>query len=241
MMLLSFFKYGFSQQKFIEVQVEDTAIIEPDFFIYRITVGLNEDLREDELQYKNRQAYLKKIQQNQVSQKKTFDSLNTLFKRAGFTILPPSVADLYMQADKEYKINSMDIIVTTVDSVQLLYNSIRSNKSLIGSIETATAKNEIPYYKNLYKKLIEKANAKATMIALLANLKLGAIFSVIENKPEDAKGGWTAYPPLSALSNNIIPGWHTTIKGKGAYIFSGKPIETGYIISNSLTVKFSVD
>ncbi|MEP7318956.1 MAG: hypothetical protein ABI921_09435, partial [Panacibacter sp.] len=202
---------------------------------------LNEDPREDELQYKNLQAYNKKMQQNLISQKKTFDSLNAALKRSGFTILPPSVVDLYMQADQEYKINSVDIIVTTVDSVQLLYNSIRNNKSLIGSIETAAAKNELSYYKNLYKKLIEKANTKATMIALSGNLKLGTIFSVIENKPEDAPGGWTAYPPLSALSNNVVPGWHTTIKGRAAYILSGKSIEAGYIISNSLTVRFSAD
>jgi len=33
-----------AQQKFIEVNVDDTAMVEPDIFVYRVTVAPDEDL-----------------------------------------------------------------------------------------------------------------------------------------------------------------------------------------------------
>jgi len=174
-------------------------------------------------------------------QKQTFDSLKNSFIKSGFSIFPPTASETYMVVNNEYKVFSLDIFTTTIDSVELIYNRIAKSKIVIGTLKKAVAKDELRYYKNLYEKLIAKATAKAKMIAASANVTLGAIYSVTEIKPDEEKGGWTAYPPLSTLSNSIIPGWHTTIKGKAGFIFSNKTIETNYLISNSLTIRFTVE
>ena len=230
-----------AQQKFIEVNVDDTAMVEPDIFVYRVTVTPDEDLQRDELRYTNLAAYQKKLKAYQAMQKQTFDSLKNSFIKSGFSIFPPTASETYMVVNNEYKVFSLDIFTTTIDSVELIYNRIAKSKIVIGTLEKAVAKDELRYYKNLYEKLIAKATAKAKMIAASANVTLGAIYSVTEIKPDEEKGGWTAYPPLSTLSNSIIPGWHTTIKGKAGFIFSNKTIETNYLISNSLTIRFTVE
>lgn len=243
LLLFTFFVcfQSFSQQSFIEVNVSDTVLVEPDIFVYRLTVLPNDEIENDELRYKNPDAFKKKIMTQQSLQQKRFDSLKLAIKRIGFAVLPESIQDVYIHYNQEYNLFSLDIWITSLDSLNFLYNQIKNNNLVVGSLELYKAKDETIAYKNLYAKLIAKAQKNAELIATNSNKKLVSIFSVTENKVEEDKGGWTAYPPLSSWANTIIPGWHTTIKGRNNLFFSDKEMISSYSIERSLIVRFLME
>lgn len=83
---------------------------------------------------------------------------------------------------------------------------VRKLEGIAGAITGLTSSKEKTYGNILAQLLFNQAKAKAEALAQIAGKKLGSVFSI---KEEAAQGGWTMYPPLSA-----IPGWRT---GTAAY------------------------
>jgi hypothetical protein len=98
-----------------------------------------------------------------------------------------------------------------------------------------------PYQKALYKKLIAEATSRAQTIASYAHRPLGRIISVQEKNTEKSDGGWTSYPPLSALRDVEVPGWHTTIYPRVQILNADARINTLVPIANVLTVRFAIE
>ena len=230
------------QQRFIEVTVADTVLAEAGIFIYKINI-LNDNDDYDELEYKNHAAYEKKKMQIQVQKKKTFDSLKNELNKTSFKILPASINESFFISGSENRKYWFNVVTYSKDSLQLLYDKIKNYKSIVGLLETFVAKDELPYYKLLYEKLLLQARKKADMIATISNQKTGNILSVIENKKEEnTAGGWTAYPSLSALrATPVLPGWHTTIYPPASLSSRQSTDIANYPIYNSLTVRFAIE
>jgi hypothetical protein len=224
---------SFSQQQFIEVTVSDTIHVNPNVFIYTILLKDMDESVYDEHSYKDQQAFIKNEKQVEVKRRKLYDSLKTALQQSGFKTLSESLGNAVMiGGGKTYAIK---IITTTPDSIILLYDHIKNLESVSGYLLFSKAKDESSYCNMLYEKLITEAGEKAKKIAGISKLHLGAIISVTENKDNDkVPGGWSAYPPLSMLAPNTIPGWHTTVDEQ-------QSTDNTYTIENSLTVRFVVE
>ena len=91
----------------------------------------------------------------------------------------------------------------------------------------------------LNKKLLASAQNKAIQLASFGKQKIGAIISITE-KNDLANEDWTIYPPLSALRDSQVPGWHTSNFGYSS-IIAGNEQSCYYIISSSLIVRYSLE
>jgi hypothetical protein len=96
--------------------------------------------------------------------------------------------------------------------------------------------------KRLFKKILARAWAKAENIAACNNQHAHEVLAVTENKAEESEiSGWTSYPPLSALSESVIPGWHTTIRSPANIVIADSTSMDWYPLAGSFTVRFSVE
>lgn len=233
-----------AQDNFIEVIVTDTVWVEPDTYIYHITISPDEHAYE-ELRYREPKVYKSKVKQDQLQRSKLMDSIVTVIKKNNYKIIPPTVSELYQfLGENEYKIYSTDVIVSSVDSLRILYELISTSKSLVATVEGSYNENQLEGIQLLYKKLVVAAGEKAASLAALSKRKLGVLLSIKENtidKESNTGGGWTIYPPLSSLSNTIIPGWVTNIKTKRTATPPNEQVITAFPIRNSLTVRFLLE
>jgi hypothetical protein len=230
----------FSQQKFIEVTVDDTVLVKPDLFVYNIIIensgNYEREVMRDAKTYEKQRAII------QHTLSKLYDSLKTVFTNAGFYVLPRSLRSSVISSedDANYTIN---LVTTTTDSVKMIYDMIRNTEFTEGFLWLSKAKDETTYLNLLYKKIIEKAKEKATTIAALSGQKLGSVYSVSETNDMAQTSGWTAYPPLSQLSASVIPGWHTTIQENSSSMITDSAAlkEDNYVIRQGFTLKFIVE
>jgi hypothetical protein len=231
----------FSQQKFIEVNVDDTVQVKPDIFVYNIAIENTNNDYEPEVT-RDAKAYEKQRAAFQHKLSRLYDSLKTEFTNAGFTLLPQSLESSVQTSEDNNITYTIRLMTTKPDSVKMLYNTIRNTEYAEGYLWLSKAKDETPYLNLLYKKLIEKAQEKATTIAVISGQKLVSIYSVSETN-DMSNAGWTAYPPLSQLSESVIPGWHTTLINNSSYMITdAAAIEADYyVIKRSFTVKFTIE
>ncbi len=136
------------------------------------------------------------------NKKQLLDSIRIVLVKKGFYILPTDIHYIYSTDDKSME-NTINILTTSVDSVQMLYNIANNNATLIGNLSTVYSNKEDEYASRLLKKLIAKAGYEAAEIAGFSNIKIGNIVSVKDDAGYPKNGGWTAYPPLSSLSSRL--------------------------------------
>jgi uncharacterized protein YggE len=228
--------YASSQEKFVEVTVSDTAWVKPNQFVYSIWV-LPSAADDNQDTLNNFSSYQKKQLAIKTKQRQVLDSLRDMVFKKGFFILPVNVH--YAYSTEGEGSNSVDVLTSTTDSLALLYNLIDNNLNVTGRVSSVSSSNEGVYENYLLKKLLSKANAKATEIANLSGIKIGKILSVKEARRESSNGGWAAYPP-HFLSSSMEPAWVET-RSTGRYQSSDLPTVNGlYPIENTLVVRFAV-
>ncbi len=166
------------------------------------------------------------------------DSMRTVLGKKGFYILPTDIHYAYSTDDKSME-NTINILTTSVDSVQMLYNLANNNATLIGNLSTVYSDKEDEYTSILLKKLIAKAGYEAAEIAGLSNIKIGNIVSVKEDANHPKNGGWTAYPPLSSLPSRLrlqLQELHMPFKRS----INNLTLTDLYKLENTLVVRFAV-
>jgi hypothetical protein len=185
--------------------------------------------------YEKKQSELKSMKQ------RLLDSTKNLLAKKGFYILPVNIYYAYSTAYESVPI-SIDVLTSSTDSLQLVYNIINNNVKLYGKISSISSSNEGEYDSKLLKKLVNKATGKATEIAALSGMKIGNIISLREDPSAKESGGWVAYPPRSAVSTSMEPGWHESNASKRYYSSSAdeRSVNEQYKIENSIVVRFSV-
>jgi hypothetical protein len=229
-----------AQEKFIEVTVSDTVLAEAKTFVYRLEMPTR-DIYNDEVHAKDPSAYRQVIAQREKKRQQSFDSLLLSIKQKGFTVLPLTAQDTFMVISLEMPTFSRRILVHTVDSLSQIYQLIRNDSRITASVSTSVAPDESDYQKALSKKLISEATEKAENIAALTHHHLGGVISVT-SKPEEPGGGWTSYPPLSALGDAMTPGWQTTLKSSQLEVLAATlSVNTLYPIKATFIVRFAVE
>jgi len=94
----------------------------------------------------------------------------------------------------------------------------------------------------LFRKMLRQARTKAESIAAFTDLHIRGVLAVTEDKNgEGETGGWTSYPPLSALAESVIPGWHTTISGPSNIVAGDFTAAGWYPLNGRITVRFWVE
>lgn len=231
-----------AQQKFIEVNVTDTMLVSADLFVYQINIIQDEDAKFSEVRFKDAASYAKETMLTDKKIQKLYDSVINALTTAGYVFSSPDISEKFLiQPNPEFKSRTAYVIVSTIDSLNTLYRRLQTIKNLTGNVVVRRAKNEEMYRKQLLQKLLDKATAKAKNLADMSGLSIGSIQSIIENETDkpDAKGGWSAYPPLSYLSS-AIPGWHTTINPQKYLLDTSPASHASYTISDAITVRFSI-
>lgn len=225
--------FAHAQQKTIEVTATDTVYLKATEFWYSIMVDDAADDMNDAFDttsaYKNYNLRRARAAENK---KRLEDSLSALLAGKGFVVLTPAFESSFALNYDNHGFG-INILVHSVDSVQLLYNIIKNNPLVTAYINIRKASDETAARKRLVAKVLAAARAKAAVIADACKLTLGTITTV---KEVENDGGWVAYPPLSALAN--VPGWHTTASKLN--LASAKNAEVDYYaISATLTVTFT--
>lgn len=159
--LLLFSAVTFAQDKFIEVEVGDTITIRPERFdveIFILTDAQNEDISQD----------IKKVKQALAKYKYRTSGTGTLY--------PPLSAP------------STEVIsVSLTDEKQWveLYKLLSSFHFVRVEIGEFTIKDHLMMEDILYKKLLEKARAKAAVIAAVSDMTVGNVITVKEAEGMD--------------------------------------------------------
>ncbi|HEX4849877.1 MAG TPA: hypothetical protein VFV08_03675, partial [Puia sp.] len=174
---------------------------------------------------------------------KAFDSLIADLKKRGFRILPRTFEDSFRIMSNRYTIYSANIYLRSIDSVSQLYGILKNEKYLGGAYLVGQAQNESDCRKNLYKKILEKATAKAKMMAGSSKRKIAGVMSITENKSDEdnPEGGWIVYQSLSAPRMSDLPRGAATALSVPDSIANESDIIQFYPIHASFTIRFSLE
>lgn len=223
-----------AQEKFVEVTVSDTVLVEANTFVYQVSA---KEPSEDRYAIPGMKSVEQKLEQAKRRQKQMLDSVIQALQQKGFTILPLSADDSLQSARVFERLFSRRILVHTVDSVVRLYQLIKNDPRLDGSVITHTA-DESAAQKALWGKIIAEARKKAMAISEATNHHITGVLSVID-KPQERASGWTSYPPLH--EDYTFPGWHMGTAPEENVLVTGVPINTFYPIRATFTVRFAME
>ncbi|MFK7756205.1 MAG: hypothetical protein AB8B53_04655 [Flavobacteriales bacterium] len=183
------------QQKYIEVEVVDTIKINPDQYIYGITV-----FKESEEQFNNEES----------SNLLSTEEIEILVERYGLELVNKESSglrqDFYSIPTTFYAVKS-----NSLADLDKLESELKEYINVKGELIDMVTINTADLERKLKLKLINKAESKAIGTALLVNRELGELISLSETelKDETSIGGyssWTVYPPLSALGSSLKGG-----------------------------------
>ena len=233
---------SFSQQKFVEVTVNDSVWAKPDWYIYRVNI-VKSDYSMDSTSpaVSMVSQYSELFPQSKLSNRALKDSLEFIIKQKGFYVLPATIKEKfeYNNRFEDFKPYHIDIMTGSADSLKLLFDLVSKQNDISGVLIKVFSKDESGYTRILNKKLLASAQNKAIQLASFGKQKIGAIISITE-KNDLANEDWTIYPPLSALRDSQVPGWHTSNFGYSS-IIAGNEQSCYYVISSSLIVRYSLE
>jgi len=210
---------------YIEVTVNDTVLVQPDQFVYRLIFSPDiNTMIIDTAAAKLPNYYIKRAEEIKEKQKQLKEEWQNKIKNAGFTIMLQNLNEAFIKNSYDNNI-SVQILINSIDSLIKFFSLIKNEKSLIGNLQSVKTKNEDFYYNNLYKKLLEKARRRADYIAVSIGKKVSGINSISENR--NYFSGWNAYP-----QNYIFPPPQSAS--------DNKTFIAAYQIQSNLTVRFLV-
>jgi len=230
----------YSQEKYIEVTVSDTVLAEANTYVYKIvmsnfTIERYMDRIVDTGNGRDHAAITDRLLN---AARVHFDSLLSVIRQKGYTVLPMSPQDTFYIDEQGQRPYFRSILTHSLDSLSQLYQLLRNEKNITAyAVQYA---DESSHQKDLYKKLIATATSKAKIIASYSGRQLGKILFV-EEKPVEKGGGWTSYPPLSALGDSEISGWHTTIYPAVQMLNRTSAINNLIPLANTLVVRFAIE
>lgn len=212
---------SFAQSKFIEVEVRDTLMLEPSAFEYVIRIM---DFEADTSAVISANDYNPKVLRQKYNQKS--DEIKKLLKSKKYNF-----RDL---RDSNYELNSMSFynengFIVMLDDIAKLKNL---KKELSDSDYVSASVGEVFYddrgtaEQMLIRRLIEKAQRKAMVIASASDLKLGKILEIKEVKEVDN------------FSFNIMDTYFVSEKRNRLSTKDGS-LKTS--VSKAMVIKFSVE
>ncbi|HTR31800.1 MAG TPA: hypothetical protein VMH27_21150 [Puia sp.] len=230
------------QQKYVEVTVSDTVLVKPDLFVYGLEMTASDDATDYTMTRKSHQPVLDLYRQRILQEKSRFDSLKSALKAAGFAVYRSSLGDSVNVLQSDVPVFMARVITRSVDSLGMLSQKLRNVKGLRGYLQAVVATRDSAFQDALFRKMLRQARTKAESIAAFTDLHIRGVLAVTEDKNgEGETGGWTSYPPLSALAESVIPGWHTTISGPSNIVAGDFTAAGWYPLNGRITVRFWVE
>jgi uncharacterized protein YggE len=192
-------------EKFIEVTVEDTLKAEPDYFEYAVSITPY-TADEDMASYKD--DFLVEKYQREVSD--AHEKLQQVLKKHKIRY-KSNKSSIYLKSPGPAD-TSFEYVLPFNNSKQLssFYDDIKEIQQIEGYIIFSKSSKSDMYEKKLTEKVIAKAWDKASLMAQAAQVKLGSVIQIREmtindlSLPSPADSGWTAYPPLHVLPQNLM-------------------------------------
>jgi hypothetical protein len=214
-----------AQSQFVEVTVSDTAIVKADEFLYRLNFNADQTLIPfDTAKGKDPQYSIKRYEALRQKSEELFHEYESKIKNEGFEILPMSVNEAMNKMP--YPINSFVVDVRSPESLLKLYDMVKNDRSVNGSIQTIKVSNEDAASNKLYKKLMAKARAKAGYLAKLNNKRIISLISFSDSR--------SPVPfQMQYYSYNTA-----TISDSPRIDFNGHEVSIGMVLQNSITVKY---
>jgi hypothetical protein len=191
---------AFCQQEneFVEVLVQDTVKFDADEIIFNLYIRKNiyaETVVGKASDYKNRIRETTQV----------YEMIKGIIQTQKIDTLPP--IDYAISEDIYGGMISRMMVLRFKSATQLSHfiKSVSSRNILSGDVVSKKSTRADTYKEVLIKKLLDKAFSDAKNIAEQNRKTLGKIIQVKEENIETGadSGGWTSYPPLSALSSNI--------------------------------------
>jgi hypothetical protein len=172
--LLLFFisTLGFSQDKFIEVLVNDTIVLKPISFEFVINSDIGYDY--EEMNKKNRTELI------QLSDKKVFDFLkkgNYEFEENQFNILFASLSE---SQPKRYT-----VFIPDLKSKENFLESIKNTSGIEYFLTNTNYEQNELTDERIYSKLLEKADKRAEILGRVKNLKIVEMVEISESKASE--------------------------------------------------------
>ena len=162
-----------AQSKFIEVEVGDTITLTPERFEYVVNIYIADTSAVDE-----DGAYDVKGEKEKYDTK--IEELKKLLKKEKYNFRP--IENVH-QGEWTFYTNSGFIInLTNAEQLKQLQKVLEKLDYVRGSLGEVKYANVLTAEELLYKKLLEKAKAKAAVIASASGIKSGAVISVREGK-----------------------------------------------------------
>jgi hypothetical protein len=181
---------------YIQVIAEDTLQLEPEEIIFNIYVR---DYTEDYLRSQPKSA----VSKNLGAGTGTLKKLSEVIKKMNIDTLP---INTYFVQNDDYNSPkaAYSLRFTSKDKLKLFISQVSDIKGLAAYIAQLKSSQEEQAKNTLTKKLLEKAQHDAKYIAQQSNRALGELLSVEEESIEKSSGGWTMYPPLSAIAESYF-------------------------------------
>lgn len=212
-LLLAFFvfnlSFGQSQSSgFIEVTTTDTIQIDAETIYYTIFCNTEESTQSG---YGNTEGMLVLTEYEKI--KKIIAEMQLDLIENSLSITP-----------ENYGSKKLMIRFSSIPKLKDFIKKISDFKNIQSYVSNLTTNDRIIKEKTnlLYDKILQKARNEAKVIAEKSKKQLHDIIQIQMSEPQ-FNGGWTAYPPLSALRNNEP--WGEELK---------------IVLTRNITIRFSV-
>lgn len=175
---------------FVEVLVTDSIHVMPDQFVLLITID-----PEDVYPYKapTTDGITKNLDQKTQVIRSAIRSLgiDTIDSNESVAEFPRT------------KVRWLKLVFTSQQQLRQFIKSVRNVTGLSGYITSKKFSAMDSAVNKVVQKIVKTSGTQAAAIAAYSGKTLGALLSVKEEGAETDKvvGGWTSYPPLSALAN----------------------------------------
>ncbi|MDY7394849.1 hypothetical protein UMM65_06320 [Aureibaculum sp. 2210JD6-5] len=169
----------FSQPGFIEIEVRDSIQLKPETFEYHISIDDSMVMEFNaDVPYNPKVAKTKR--------KEKLSELQAFLTNKGYSF--SSLNDLSYEVNNSSYLSRNDAIVITLnksDDLQKISEDLKELDFVNGKIGKIYYEDEEKSEERLFKKILEKTNKKAQMIAKLSGLKLGKLVDFKEVKEVD--------------------------------------------------------
>ncbi len=190
-----------SNEQYIEINVEDTMTLTPEEIIY--VVMLTPEYGTSDTTSPETTIYVEPIQLKREPRTEEKQQIRKLIKDLKLDTL---TSENYTISPNEYEYETLFTIkFTSLEQLKRFIKAAKEIPGIMGVItEVRTSKKEAGE-KILVQKILQKAFQQATDLANRINRKAGEVIQIkLDSFAEEGVGGWTSYPPMSALSPSRI-------------------------------------
>ena len=207
-----------AQNEYIEIEVRDTITLKATGYEYLFSVKDVEPYNFNEDEDYDSDDKEKRLDEN-------FKKLEKLLKSKNYSFKDLEASNYNVNDGFAITRGLLSVKVNTIQELNKLKKLAKSEKYITGTLGNLEYENEKEAEEQLIKKLIDKAKAKANMIALYSGLKIKKIVTVKEVKQIDE---------MNLAFTEVLLNYRKVQKS----FASGDDLSA--ILTKSMVVKFSV-